>query len=244
MPYLKKWIVFDNSVEVEKIFSGRYGKRCRHEKKKNPTSEEMIQINKRMAAKKLRWKIKANFKMTEDFHLVLTYKKTNRPNPEQSRKYLRNFLQNMRRAYKKAGLEFKYIIVTEYENKAIHHHLIINGIPDTIKLICQYWPYGHTNFTPLQEENSLGDLSDYLIKETDKTFREGKYQKQRYSCSRNLKDPIIKIEVVRANTFRKEPKPIKGYYIDKNTLTEGVNEFGYHYQYYTMVKITGKDEGG
>ena len=73
MPYLKKWIVFEDSVEVEKVFSGRYGKRTKHSKKVKPTSEEMIKINRRQAAKRLRWKIKANFKTTEDYHLVLTY---------------------------------------------------------------------------------------------------------------------------------------------------------------------------
>ena len=148
----------------------------------------------------------------------------------------------MRRAYKKLGVELKYIIVTEYENKAIHHHLIINGIPDTIKLVSKYWQYGHANFTPLYEEASIGELAEYLIKETDKTFRTGKFQKQRYCCSRNLKEPKIKTEVVLASTFRKEPKPIKGYFIDKNTVVESTNEFGYRYQYYTMVKITKKRE--
>ena len=237
MPYLKKWIVFDDSVEVEKVFSGRYGKRTKHSKKVKPTSEEMVKINRRQAAKRLRWKIKANFKATEDYHLVLTYKKNNRPTPEQAKKYLKNFIQNMRNAYRRLGEELKYILVTEYENKAIHHHLIINGIADTIKLVCKYWPHGHPNFTPLFSEQSLGELSDYLIKETDKTFKSGKYQKQRYRCSRNLKEPVIKTEIVFANTFRKEPKPIKNYYIDKDSLVEGVNEFGHRYQYYTMIKI-------
>ena len=65
---------------------------------------------------------KANFKATEDYHLVLTYKKNNRPTPEQAKKYLKNFIQNMRNAYRRLDEELKYILVTEYENKAIHHH--------------------------------------------------------------------------------------------------------------------------
>lgn len=238
MPYLKKYIIFPNGIEVEKIFSARYGSRgSKVAPKKKPTTEEMIKINRRIAAKKLRWKIKTNFTMTEDYHMVLTYKKDNRPDAEQAEKLLKNFLQNMRRAYRKNNTEFKWIIVTEYLNKAIHHHMIINGIPDTIKLVAKYWKDGHANFTPLEDESSFGDLAEYLIKETDKTFRSGRHQKQRYRCSRNLKEPIVKTEIVYANTFIKEPKPKKGYYIDKNSIIEGVNEFGYRYQYYTMIKI-------
>lgn len=242
MPYIKKVYRFKDSIEVEKVFSGRYGKHTRHSPKKKPTPAEVIEINRKNAAKKLRRKIKANFEATKDFHMVLTYKKNNRPDAETAKKYLSNFLQNMRRAYKKIGYEFKYIIVTEYENKAVHHHLIINGIPDTIQLVSHYWSHGHPNFTPLWEEESLGELADYLIKETDKTFRSGIYQKQRYSCSRNLVEPDCKVEIVMAHTFRKEPQPLKGYYIDKNSIAMGINEFGYQYQYYTMVKVTRKKE--
>lgn len=243
MPYIKKLYIFRDSIEVEKVFSGRYGKHTPHGKKKKPTPEEVKDINRRNAIKKLRRKIKANFEPVRDYHMVLTYKKTNRPDPEQAKKNLDKFISNMRRAYRKSGSELKYIIATEYENKAIHHHLIINGIQDTIKLVSKYWPYGHSNFTPLWEEESMGELAEYLIKETDKTFRSGKYQRQRYRCSRNLVEPVCKVEVVKANTFRKEPKPVKGYYIDKNSIVTGTTkEFGYPYQYYTMIKIEKKRE--
>lgn len=237
MPYLKKIIKFKNSIEIEKCFSGKYGWKGKPQKKRIPSSEEIKKMNRRQAVKKLRWKIKANFNEIDDFHLVLTYKKEKRPDADEAKRRLKNFLQNVRRQYKKRGHDLKYIIVTEYKNKAIHHHLVINGIPDTIKLICQYWPHGRPNFTPLHEEESLGELAEYLIKETDKTFREKEFQKQRYSCSRNLVEPDIKIEIVMANTFRKEIKPCAGYYIDKSSVVEGINEFGYRYQFYSMVKI-------
>lgn len=237
MPYLKKVIKFKNSIEIEKVFSGKYGWKGKPQKKRTPTPEEMKIINKRQATKKLRWKIKANFNEIDDYHLVLTYKKDQRPDADEAKRRLKNFIQSVRRQYKKRGYDLKYIIVTEYKNKAIHHHFVINGIPDTMKLICHYWKYGHPNFTPLYEEESLGELAEYLVKETDKTFREKVHQKQRYRCSRNLVEPDIKVEVVQANTFRKEIKPRAGYYIDKSSVVEGINEFGYRYQFYSMVKI-------
>ena len=195
----------------------------------------MVLINERKAIEKLRRKIKANF--FEAYHMVLTYKKTERPSPEESKKILQDFLRNFRSAYKKEGEVLKYIIVTEYKNKAIHHHLIVNEIPKTMEIVKKYWTRGRPNFTPLYSEDSYQELAEYLIKETRKTFREGKAQKKRYSCSRNLIEPECKTEIVPASTFRKEPKPKKGYYIDKSTLCEGINEFGYRYQYYTMIKI-------
>ena len=236
MPYIKKTYTFpDGSEEIEKVFSGRYGSRGQPQKKEKPTSEQMEKINIRNIIKKLRRKIKANF--SSGYHLVLTYKKNNRPMPEEAKKILENFLRNMRNAYKRLGYEFKYILTTEYENNAIHHHLIVNDVPEVMKLVSKYWTRGHPNFTPLYTEDSYEELAEYLIKETSKTFRTKKVQGKRYTCSKNLVEPECKTEIVPASTFRKEPKPKKGYYIDKSTLCEGINEFGYRYQYYTMIKI-------
>ena len=52
--------------------------------------------------------------------------------------------------------------------------------------------------------------------------------------------PKPKTEVVHAKEFRKDPKPVKGYYIDKESVTEGVNRMGYRYQFYQMVKAERK----
>lgn len=48
--------------------------------------------------------------------------------------------------------------------------------------------------------------------------------------------PEPKIEIVQAKTFLKEPKAVKGYYVDKASVSEGVTKMGYRYQYYQMIK--------
>ena len=49
----------------------------------------------------------------------------------------------MRKSYRKEGQELKYIVVTEYKNTKIHHHIIINDYiaigSNTIKLIKAIW---------------------------------------------------------------------------------------------------------
>lgn len=89
-------------------------------------------------------------------------------------------------------------------------------------------------------------MAAYLIKETSKTFRENDGgHKQRYSSSRNLIRPIPKTEVIqKALSWALEPKPVKGYYIDKDSVENGVNGWnGQRYQRYIMVRID-DDSGG
>lgn len=170
MPYLKKIWKFKNSIEIEKVYSGRYGYHGHHLPKKKVTPEEVEKINERNTVNKLRRKLKANF-TEDDWHLVLTYKKDARPDLEEAKKILDKFLRKMRSAYKKERQELKYILVTEYQNKAIHHHMVINNTPNTVTMVKKYWSYGRPNFSPLLEEYTFGDLADYLLKETRKTFR-------------------------------------------------------------------------
>ena len=69
----------------------------------------------------------------------------------------------------KIGVEFKWVLVTEYENKAIHHHVIINDAPGLFEIVKKQWKYGRPNFTPLDDD--VQGLAEYLVKETNKTFR-------------------------------------------------------------------------
>ena len=88
-------------------------------------------------------------------------------------------------------------MATEYERKAIHHHVILNNVNDgkqtSVDYIRKYWKkYGHPKFSPLYDDAEYSQLADYLIKETDKTFRnQDSPVKQRYSHSRNLVQPKV-----------------------------------------------------
>lgn len=240
MAYYRTEITAGMTVEVYNSFTKRVGVKNKRSKRK-PTPEEMKKINQTNAENKLRRKINANFGQG-DFHLVLTYKKDERPTPEEAKENIRDFLIQMRKAYKGMNAELKYINVTEYKAKAIHHHLIINDVENQniSKLVRSLWSRGNPHFTPLDETGQYKTLASYLIKETKESYKESDGgQKQRYSCSRNLVNPKEKVRVIKkAKKWATNPRPKKGYYIDQDTVYNGVDAYnGREYQRYTMIKL-------
>lgn len=210
--------------------------------------EEIRDANMKQAAKRLARLINANFR-PGDLHVTLTYRKENRPDPPEAQKNLEKFREALRNKYRKAGKELRWIAVTEYKNKAIHHHMIINNINDGVLTTADYirklWKgRGSPKFVQLYEDAEYTQLADYLIKETEKTFREPDSPvKQRYSCSRNLVKPKVtrKDKQIKGD-WEQDPKPRKGYYIVKDSLYNGVDKLGYPYQSYIMVKLDPKEE--
>lgn len=237
MPYIQKTVRAGKTIEVFKYYSyrckakgavrsGNYGK----------TPENVAKINQRNAENRLRWKINTNFQ-EGDYYVTLTYKRENRKAPLEAKKELSLFLRQLRKKYKTAGKELKYIAVTEYENKAIHHHLIMNNAIDG-KEIARLWRYGRPCIKYLDSTGDYGQLASYLIKETSKTFKTPKSATGvRYSCSRNLKEPEIEERIIQHESWREIPRPKKGYYI----LGEpeiGVHETsGYGFMHYIMVRL-------
>ena len=44
-------------------------------------------------------------------------------------------------------------------------------------------------------------------------------------------------EIMKKDDWPEDPRIPKGYYLDKDSLVNGVNKMGYRYQYYRMIKI-------
>lgn len=239
MPHIKNTYRYKNIVEVERVHSGRYGKRQDKSERKLPTPEEMEKINERNAVKKLRRKIYANFD-EGDLFLTHTYRRESRPEPREARRELSRYLARLRRAYRREGQELRYIVVTEYMNKSIHHHLVLNDLPDGSggKLASRLWEAGGTHCKYLYEDGQYEMLASYLIKETNKNFRKpGNPAKCRYSCSRNLIEPKKETKILKRDDWPEEPRIPKAYYLDKPSLFNGINRMGYRYQYYRMIRV-------
>lgn len=239
MPYLKIEYALPYRIEIEKVHSSRYGSRgMKYAPKEKPTAEEMKQVNERNRIKKLYRIIATNFDFG-DYHTQLTYRKTDRPTPPEARKQLKEFLRRLRKEYKAGGQELKYIVTTEYQGKAIHHHLIINEIGGSAKIIKKLWNHGNAFFTVIYENGEVADLAAYLIKETKNSFRDPETpNKLSYSSSRNLKKPKKAVTVIKADTWMEIPVAPTGYWIPKSSIVSGVSKItGYPYQYYTCVKI-------
>lgn len=131
----------------------------------------------------------------------------------------------MRREYKKLDKEFYYIAVTEFKNKRIHHHVVMNYID--FQVINRQWKMGRIRCTPLDKTRNYRVLAEYLIKETQKTFREPENAtKRRWKPSRNLKRFVVKREWVSISQLFQnldDIKPLKGYEIDRDTLRKYTN---------------------
>lgn len=195
------------------------GKRKRKEK---VTPDAVKKNNDNLAVKLLTRLINLNF-FPGDFHTTLTYAKA--VTAEEANRQLDNWIKRMRREYKKLGKEFYYIAVTEFKHQRIHHHVVMNYID--FKIINKQWKLGRIRCTPLDKTRNYRKLAEYLIKETQKTFREpGNSTKRRWKPSRNLKRPVVKREWVSVSQLFQnldDIKPVKGYAIDKESMRKYTN---------------------
>lgn len=183
--------------------------------KGKPTREAVLRNNDRIAEKRLTRIMNANF-YPGDWHVTLTYALV--PSQEEAKRKLDNFLRRMKREFKKLGKEMRYVVVTEYENHRIHHHIVMNFIDGEI--IRRQWKEGRVRYTNLDESRNYKALASYLIKETQKTFRKSENMtKRRYRCSRNLVHPVVMTQPVKlSKAILDEPKPFKGYAIDEDSI--------------------------
>lgn len=181
----------------------------------NPTPESVRKVNLKNAVKNLTALLNANF-TGRDYHLTLTYA-GEEPTKEKAKTNLNNFMRRMKYYCDTHDLEWKWVAVTEYENHRIHHHVVCSGIDPQV--IHSKWTCGFVNFKSLDDDGNYYRLAEYLIKETEKTFRQpDSVNKKRYTSSRNLIIPEIKKEVVSERMLNRDPVALKGYYIDQDTV--------------------------
>lgn len=167
------------------------------------TSPEKQISNDRRTFKYLRMVIQGNFEK-DDYYMTLTFKMAEIPLPNEvdvAKKHLGNFLDKIRRRYKKAGLECKYVWVMEYElddqgeyMTKVHFHVILNkGISrDEIE---DCWSIGNgknrrslglinTKRIRVNGDTKLEDLAEYFAKGV-----RTKKGKKAWNSSRNLQRP-------------------------------------------------------
>lgn len=234
--YQTKRMKFKNCIEVYDYHSARYGAPGRkREKKKKPTPEQIERQNQKNRERKARWRLREYFEKN-DYFTTLTYRKEERPEDMKgAQKDIRRMLENLRRAYEKAGVKMRYMMNIEVGTKgAWHVHIILKRIPDLDILLAKYWKKGKVINQLLYQKGEFKDLAAYITKtpKTDKRLRETKYSNAR---DMPLRDPEVKT-YRRWKTFTKVRVP-KGWYLDKDSYCEGVNIFGFPYRSYTLMRI-------
>ncbi len=255
MAYTRKRWVFKDSMEVEYTYSGNYGaKGERREKRKKPTPEQIQKQNHKNKENKVRRLLKSNFS-PGDYWLTLKYPKGTRLTMEEVKEDLTRFCRSMRGKYKTRGHLFKFIYRIEVGSRGgIHIHMVVNRLPsgETDKLLQGTWTHGRVFYTGLYEEGGFKVLAEYIVKEPEEgrgafeqmQLFDGSNQKKlvAYSTSRNLIRPEPEVKEYLHWTMRKiienGPEATEGYYIDKESIVQGVNPFtGRTYLKYTEFKL-------
>ena len=236
MPYMKSICRAGKTKEIAKYYTRRYQPEERQRlPKQNKTSEIQQCINDRQTERKLTRILNANFDDTS-WYVTFSYTKDNRPTLENLKKHKRKLLSDLRKLYKENGQELKYVETTEVgERGATHLHMVINDID--IRKIKTLWNYGFVKAVPLDSSGQYRKLAAYFIKYFQKTRGTSEQtQKKAYNCSRNLLRPTPKKKVMRGKDFRKEIKVPNGWYLDKESVIEGINADGYSYLIYTLIE--------
>lgn len=233
------FIFISNSYHQRKYIRGQP-----REPKRERTPEEMEKQNARNRATQCQLLILANFR--NGFHITLTYPKEERPpDVETAKRILRSFHSRMKRRYQAAGLEYKWLLVTEIGARgAIHHHLVIEDIQigsfSTVKAVRECWN-GGKYITPMYEEGEYRALSEYLVKKESKEEIKG----CKLTHSRNLIMPKTTRKKRRGNSWLADPRIPKGWELVKDSLYNGVNAYtGLPYQQYLIARIEGGEDAG
>ena len=216
------------SREYEYKYFGHYG--AKGEKrlpKKQITPEQIARQNHTNKVKKIRRKLKNNF-WAGDYWITFTYRKDTAKTIEEVMEDLKNMLNKLRRKYKKAGVPMKWIRRIEIGSRGgIHAHMVLNRIEGLDITVTDLWDHGHVNIELL--DGNYENLAEYIAK--DPTEQQKKLMRSmnikestliRYSCSRNLIEPLPEREEKSHRTmrsiFNNDLQPHEGFYIDKDSI--------------------------
>lgn len=230
---------FGLSREVDEYIDGRFGARGEKRKeKKKPTPEQMRRVNAFNRTRRLRRMLKANFH-EGDLYWTLTFRKENRPEGmHEAKEIWRKLQKKIREICRKQEKKFKWVIRIEKGSKgAVHIHLVMNALNRPREVAKLWKEYGHAHLEYMYEEGGFAELAAYMTK------LEENGEEAHYSHSRNLPIPEPMVEMVRGELEDREDIQVpEGYYLDKQSLIQGINPVtGYPYRHYTLVRIRGDD---
>lgn len=171
-------------VELFPVFQppGKRRSKCRQ------TRECQQRINQRDAERKLARLLRLNFG-EGDLEIDLTYARPE--SAEGAAKDLKKYLGVLRKTWRKAGQELRYVYTAEQGKKSgrLHFHLVLNAGPLGRDELEALWGHGYANARRLRmDENGVSGLAGYLSKQGRKRKPEDA-GKRRWSCSKNLKRP-------------------------------------------------------
>ena len=103
--YLQKTYRAGRTIEVQKLAIRKHPRGAR-QKRHSPTPEAMAAYNKKLAERELARLLNENFG-PGDLSIVGTYRKGERPTPEQAKKDREKFLRKLREYFRRRGKELR-----------------------------------------------------------------------------------------------------------------------------------------
>lgn len=229
---------FENAIEIYEHCNGKRDSRGKRHQKQEVTDEERARVNRKKKERTCRMKLRNNFR-ENDVLATLTYAQELRPeNMDEAKKDLEKALRVIRDEYKKKGLQLKYIRNIECGTRgAWHVHIVLNRCEGYDLILKKAWTKGKIQMQLLYEKGGFRKLAAYITKTpaTDTRLKESHYW-----TSRNL--PIPEPKVTELQQWRK-PKVPKGWYIDPESMEEGINCRGFQYRSYTLLRTTNGNKG-
>lgn len=246
---------FQNSIEHEFKFRGKYGaKGEKRAKRKRASPMEIKKQNQTNRIIRMRRLVKANF-LPGDWWCCIKYPAGigSRMPVEDVQKDVSSFLAAVRASYKKAGVPFKWVSRMEIgERGGIHIHLLVNRLwnqkMQTDVILAKAWEkvlkkrgikrtQGLIDFRPIYESGGYEALAAYITKQPEEEEYEQlslfsekeKRMLLKTSSSRNLIRPEPVRKKYEKRTLRRliedGPRPSPGYYIDQDSVISGINPF-------------------
>ena len=155
---------------------------------------------------------------------------------ENALRLFRNFISRLKRLRKRKGYsELKYLYVVESKRKREHIHLLINKMDISMKELSEVWGLGRVMVSILEPGGDYTGLAFYITKENYKEY--GK----RWSGSRNLEKPKVKVTLVSEEKKTKRLRVPKNYKVIEEV--QYYSEITGHTRYVRAVKIGGEDYG-
>lgn len=242
--YLRKTVFCGNVIRVAKYISGRIGTKEQRRGREKPTAEKVKRWQDKRAEQNCFDLLHCNFR-PGDLWMTFTYPPKARPTAETVREDIGHFRKRLRKLFRKAGKELKYILsVGRGKRGAVHFHMVLTKIdPELVENAWQETagteacPYPRVNTRHLDRSGYWPKLAGYIVKNGLETFRsEDTIFSRRFVASTNLKKPKIRVEIIRAAGWKTEPPDRKEWRVDRESLWNGSGPAGFPYQSYTLIR--------
>lgn len=224
------------TIIVRNHYSGRYKRKgLKRAPNENVTSDAQMLANMRKDTWELTIRMNASF-TPRDHHFIFTYDDDHLPSDvDQAKRDRSNLIDRIRRLYRKNGKEPKYIICTGFGDKGrLHHHMVLSGEVSK-KDVKALWKGGNATAKRLWDSREYSKLAAYFAKHR-RGWQKRRAEGRMYVCSRNIERPPTVKYIVRRSDKYTYPHPRKGYYVDQDTVREGMTDEGWPFLSYILVK--------